>query len=396
MKTTRLLYYSDQYMKEFDAEVLSVSRSGDNWDVVLDRTCFYPEGGGQKGDRGFIGKGDVVDLYKKEGIVHHIVSEKPENGSRVDCSIDWKRRFDYMQQHTGQHVISGVLYKFGYGTVSVHQGEKYTTIETDASMIDTSDLEAVEEEVNKIISMNINVKDYTVSDREIPALKLRRAPKVSGRIRIVEIEGYDKVACGGVHTSSTGEVMFAKILFTEKIRSHVRIAWVLGDRVLPDYRKKMSVIQSLSEVFSAKEDELVSFAINLLNENRTLKKELETLKQDAARRDMDHLFSEAERINGIPVVIKQFKNMDKGYLKLLLSALPEEERYAVCLVNVQQGGLQWVIAVTAEGFDFNRSREDLLPPIRGKGGGKPPVYQGVGEDPGGIELLFSKFKDLLR
>ena len=396
MKTTQLLYYSDQYMKDFDAEVLSASPVGENWDVILDRTCFYPEGGGQKGDRGFLGSGEVVDLYKKEGIVHHIVSKKPETGSRVACSIDWDRRFDYMQQHTGQHVVSGVLFKFGYGTVSVHQGEKYTTIETDASEIDTSTLEAVEEEVNKIISMNIRIKDYHVSEKEIPVLKLRRAPKVSGQIRIVEIEGYDKVACGGVHTSSTGDVMFAKILFTEKIRSHVRIAWLLGNRVLPDYRGKMFTVHSLAEIFSAKEDELVASAKKLLDENRTLKKELETLQLDSARKDMDHLFLEAELINGIPVVIKQFENMDGGYLKLLLSVLPGDEPYAVSLVNIQQNRLQWAIAVTSEGFDFNRNRGDLLISIRGKGGGKPPFYQGVGDNTGGIELFFSKFKDLLR
>ncbi len=144
--------------------------------------------------------------------------------------------------------------------------------------------EAVEEEVNKIISMNIRIKDYHVSEKEIPVLKLRRAPKVSGQIRIVEIEGYDKVACGGVHTSSTGDVMFAKILFTEKIRSHVRIAWLLGNRVLPDYRGKMFTVHSLAEIFSAKEDELVASAKKLLDENRTLKKELETLQLDFARR----------------------------------------------------------------------------------------------------------------
>ena len=144
MKTTDLLYYSDRYMKDFSAEVLSVSPKGDRWDVVLDKTCFYPEGGGQPGDRGFIGEAEVVDVVKRNGIVHHVTASNPGAGENVSCSIDWERRFDYMQQHTGQHIVSGVLYNFGYGTVSVHQGERYTTIETDAAQIGKEDLERIE------------------------------------------------------------------------------------------------------------------------------------------------------------------------------------------------------------------------------------------------------------
>ena len=396
MKTTELLYYKDQYMKNFSAEVLSALPKGDTWDVVLDRTCFYPEGGGQPGDRGFIGEAEVVDVVKRDGIVHHITASRPESGKKVSCSIDWERRFEYMQQHTGQHIISGILYKFGYGTVSVHQGKRYTAIETDAAEIGKEDLERIEEEVNSVIAVNVKVRDYQVSENEIPGLNLRRAPKVSGQIRIVEIEGFDKVACGGVHTASTGEVLFAKILFTEKIRSHVRIAWVLGNRVLPDYRKKMAAVQSLSEVFSAKEDTLVSFAKKLIDENKTLKKELENMRLDSARKDLNLLLSEAERIDGIPVVTKRFENMEGGYLKLLLSVLPGDKKYAVCLVNEQQSRLQWVLSVTAEGFDFNSSREELMVHIRGKGGGKAPFYQGVGENPEGIEDFFASFREIFR
>ncbi len=349
---TRLLYYKDQYKKEFSAEVVRVDKEKEGWSIVLDQTCFYPEGGGQPADRGQIDGIDVYDVRKKDGIVYHFTASKPERDSgSVSCSIDWQHRFDYMQQHTGQHIISGVLHEEGIGTVSVHQGEQYTSIETDQPAISDEDLDRIEEEVNLVISKNAAVRDYQVTDKEIPSLHLRRPPKVTGSIRIVELEGYDRAACGGVHTAATGEVVFAKILFTEKIRGHIRIAWILGSRVFRDYRQKQRITQRLSDLFSAPAEGIVPSAEKLLEENRQLKKRIEELLTGSAEKEVSILFSGADKIGGISVITKEYMVDDKTYLKKLLSVLPRDGLYAVCLVNKYRDSLQWALAVTADGFN---------------------------------------------
>ncbi len=393
---TMILYYSEPYTREFTAEIVSSGKKDGRWDVVLDRTCFYPGGGGQREDLGRIGGAEVTGMYKDGDTVHHLLESSPSGKDGiVECSIDWDTRYDYMQQHTGQHIISGVLHKFGYGTVYVHMGERYTSIETDVPFIPEDDLDRIEETVNLTIAGNLRVLDFSAGDDEIPALNLRRPPKVKGKIRIVEIEGYDRVACGGVHTASTGEVLFAKIVSTEKIRGHVRISWLLGNRVLNDYRNKMKLVRDLSGILSAPEEEILPSVSRLAEENSSLKKELDSFKLEDARREAEGILSSAEDINGILFAVKEFNGRDPGFLKRLTAAFPGDREYAVCLVNRSGGRLLWALAVTAEDFDFNRVREDLMLPIAGKGGGRKPFFQGAGTGPDGTARFFEVFREII-
>ncbi len=394
---TELLFYSDPYKKNFSAEIIELEKAKKGWCIVLDRTCFYPEGGGQPADRGSIDGVPVIDVKKKDGVVSHFLADEPAcRTGTVSCVIDWKYRFDYMQQHSGQHIISAVLFKAGYNTVSVHQGETYTSIEIDAGDVNDEELEKIEEEVNNVIAQNFDVKTFFVKDTEILSLNLRRAPKVTGSVRIVEINGYDRVACGGVHTATTGEVLFAKILFTEKIRGHARIAWALGNRVLKDYRNKQTVTQTLSDLFSVTEESLVSFARKILEENRGLKRDNELRKKEYAVKEMEKLFSQEKNDNTVSIIVKEYKTDDKTYLKQLLSVLPSDRVYALCLVNRFEGGLQWALAVTIPEFNFADVRDRLLPVIAGRGGGKAPVYQGIGNNQDGINAFFESFRELFR
>lgn len=392
---TELLFYTDPYKKNFSAEIIELEKVKKGWSLVLNRTCFYPEGGGQPADRGSIDGVPVIDVKKENGVVFHFLSDEPSRRTgTVSCVVDWKYRFDYMQQHSGQHIISAVLFKAGYNTVSVHQGEMYTSIEIDAESVNDEELEKIEEEVNNIIAQNFDIKTFFVNDTEIPSLNLRRAPKVAGSVRIVEINGYDRVACGGIHTGTTGEVLFAKILFTEKIRGHARIAWVLGNRVLKDYRNKQKVSQTLSDLFSVTEKGIVSFARKILEENRRLKRESELRKKEYAVMEMGKLFSQGKSNNTVSIIVKEYKTDDKTYLKQLLSVLPSDRIYALCLVNRVEGGLQWALAVTVPDFNFADVKDRLLPIIAGRGGGKAPVYQGIGNNQEGIDAFFESFREL--
>src|SRR6056297_691685 len=203
---SELLCYESPYESSFTATVTEVEPAGKEWAVQLDRTLFYPEGGGQPSDIGWINDIPVRHVVKQNGELWHYLDRAPSE-VKVQGKIDWDHRYDYMQQHTGQHILSAVMYRdFGYNTVAIHQGEETTTIEIDTDDIEEKTISAIEKKAMDIVSQNLPMDTNWVKDDEIDKYDLRRDPKVSGDIRLVAIEGYDTVACGGVHTATTGEV----------------------------------------------------------------------------------------------------------------------------------------------------------------------------------------------
>ncbi|MFP4178737.1 MAG: alanyl-tRNA editing protein, partial [Spirochaetaceae bacterium] len=275
------LYYTEPYTVEFTAEVKAIERGKKGAAVQLDRTAFYPEGGGQPADLGTIGGVEVKDVKKAEGRILHYLSfpieeleERFKEGEEVSCRIDWKRRYDFMQQHTGQHLLSAVMYRdFGYHTVSIHQGSESTSIEIEADSLEEHKILQIEERVLQLISENRPVKAFWIDEKEAPSYDLRREPKVSGTLRIVSVEGYDAVACGGVHTATTGEVRLVRCEGTEKIRGRVRLHWKIGDRAVEDYRQKSSLVSELVDLFSSPQE-------NLLERIRTFSQELVDLRRE--------------------------------------------------------------------------------------------------------------------
>ena len=394
---TELLYYNDPYKVDFDATVLSVKKvsSGENlWDVILDKTCFYPEGGGQPSDFGTIAGIEVVNVLKKDGEVFHRTLSPPNMG-KVNCKIDWEHRFDYMQQHTGQHILSGALYKYGYGTVSVHQGESVTTIEIDKSEISEEDLQNVETLSNRIISQNIKLNSTWVSDAQVDELSLRRKSKVSGEIRIISIGDFDKVACGGVHTETTGEVQCVKSLSVDKIRGHARISWKIGYRVLQDYGEMASILSTLSTQFSAKQSEILLKVNNLLNsfqENKRLYKQLE---ERFISFRIKELFNKKDKINNIIFLTDIFENESKDFLRNFVSSIKTENKYLICLINKTDSNFQWILASGGIDFPFSENRQHLLSLLGAKGGGKAPVWQGVADNTDGIDSFFDGLGNIL-
>lgn len=394
---TELLYYNDPYKVDFDAAVLSVEKisSGEElWDVLLDKTYFYPEGGGQPSDSGRISGIEVVSVIKKGGEVFHRTISPPDIGM-VNCRIDWEHRFDYMQQHTGQHILSGALYKYGYGTVSVHQGETVTTIEIDKSDISEEDLQKVETLSNNIISQNIKLNSTWVSDSQLDKLSLRRKSKVSGEIRIISIGDFDQVACGGVHTGTTGEVQCVKHLSVEKIRGHARISWKIGKRVLLDYGKASSIISELSAKFSAKQSEIVPKINDMLDNFQESKRHYKHLEEKFINLHVKELFRRAGQINDVFFLTDIFENESKEFLRNYVSSIIIDKKYLICLINKTDSNFQWILAAGGNDFPFVENRKDLLSLIDARGGGKAPVWQGVGENPDGLESFFTALMDIL-
>jgi alanyl-tRNA synthetase len=404
---TEMLYYQDPHQTEFEAHVVATepahTGSGDDagdtsrpvW-VELDRTCFYPEGGGQPADRGWIDDRSVLDVQKTDGRIRHLL-DGPPAGETVRGRVDAEMRRDYMQQHTGQHIISAAMIEVGdYETISVRQGEDYTTIDFAASDIPAADFERAEARANAVVGENRPVKTFHAESGEVASLGLRRPPKFEGTLRIVDVEGVDRVACGGVHCERTGEVGIIKLIGTEKIRGNVRTIWKIGDRALGDYRLKTEVCNTLVDTFSARIPELPERAQKLEQNLKQAEWEIGRLQKRLAGELAARLAAGASTgATGSLMVTGHFDGEAKELFRAVAEDLAERPGIASCLTNEVEGRLQWIITA-GEGveLDFARVRSELLPLSAGKGGGKPPIWQGVGDAPDGAPAFAAAFAEL--
>ncbi len=377
--TREKLYYHDNHLTTFTATVCECRKEGDRYAVGLDRTAFYPEGGGQPSDRGFIGKIPVLHVAKGEDYPIHYTPEPLEPGTDVICRVDWERRFDYMQQHTGQHLLSSVLMERGnWATVSVHQGEEYTSIEVEGEEISDEDLAEVERETNRLIASNLPVKTFWVEEGDLGNYPLRRPPKVTGTIRLVQIGRVDCVPCGGVHTSTTAEVGLVFYLGREKIRGRVRTLWKIGERAFVQMRENQRILSGLGVRYSVPPADLEERLDGVDRELFDREGEIRQLKGELLTHRLSGL---KDRIDDKGILTAVISTEDKKFLQTAAMALLEEENCRlVVLVNDRDGELQWVIGSQDENaLDFGAVRSEMLPLIKGKGGGRSPLWQGRGE-----------------
>jgi alanyl-tRNA synthetase len=248
--TTRRLYYDDAYLREFEAEVVETRMHEGSPAVVLDATAFYPESGGQPWDAGTVGGVEVVKVLDLDGVIVHVLRGEAPSG-RVRCLVDWPARFDHMQQHTGQHILSQAFYEVVRGeTQSFHLGPDASTLEIGLRAISDADLDRVEDRANAVVWEDREVKTYFVPEDRIDQVPLRRPPKKHGLLRVVEVAGFDYSACGGTHCRRAGEVGLVKVLGAEKIRGNMRFDFVCGFRALADYRLKDRGLRRIADSFS--------------------------------------------------------------------------------------------------------------------------------------------------
>ncbi len=413
MSATLPLYYEDPDLYEFNATILQLGAhaSSGGCEIVLDRTAFYPEGGGQPADRGTIGGLPVTQVSKDNGVILHRVASPcealPEGfvvGAEVGCRVDEEWRREYKQQHTGQHIISAALLEVAdAATVSVHQGAEYLTVEVERDTILEAQLEAVERRANEIIEADVPVTTVWVTDADIESYPLRRKPKVTGSIRLVMVGEFDCVACGGVHVQRSGEVRLVHCIGVERIRGRGRTIWKIGDRALADYRLKCGLVRELVDVFSAPVPELSAKVHAKLNEHTELVRRLGLLERRLAEETAVRLLqSVADSENGVAqetrvdphagIVTAAFENEAKGFLRLVGERLAAKSGVAACLLNRKEDSVEWVIAVSPDReFEFNAFRPELFRIVAGKGGGKSPVWQGGGSETDCAAALFSAF-----
>ncbi|MCK4836842.1 MAG: alanyl-tRNA editing protein, partial [Candidatus Aminicenantes bacterium] len=350
MIKTEKLYYRDINKTEFEARVLEVKEEKKGYRVVLDKTCFFPEGGGQPADKGWINGIPVLDVKTERETIYHYLTEDPGTGV-AKGKIDLQWRIDFMQQHTGQHIISGALWKVGkYKTVSVHMGSDHTTIEIDCGEILEDDLAKVENLANRVINNNLPIDFILTDEKGITRYDLRKPCLIEGEIRLVQIGDFDCVGCGGLHFASTGPVGLVKCVSAEKIRGHARLSWKIGQRAFKDYWEKDKIISELRPILGTREGSFVQ-KINTLNEEGIiLKRKNNLLISRLADMIAQNLYQNQreQTRSGYGIITESWSDEDDDLIKETSKNLLKRKNILICLVNIKKEKVQWIIGCSED------------------------------------------------
>ncbi len=382
------LYYVDQYMKDFVAELERVEEKDGKFHVVLDRTAFFPGGGGQFCDLGTIENEKVIDVYEEDGVTYHVLDKKPIKLHKLKCSIDWERRRDGMDQHLGQHVLSGCFYKlFNANTVGFHMGREICTVDIEG-IIDEEKMREAEKAANEVISENIKVEFLVPDKRELKKLGLRRSlPNTNEEIRVVRIGDLDINACCGVHPSSTLELRMIKIRRWEKHKGATRIEYVAGKRAVEDSFKKDRFTTAVCRYLNASEDEAINGIKNL---NEKLKEALDKnkkLSEDVAAYQVKEMVELGQKLGDITIVKKIYDNEDVKQVNKVVAKIVENEN-TLALMAVKAGdraNLIFAASKDFKGISMNELLKDAITLIDGKGGGSTYQAQGAGKNNNNLE-----------
>ena len=373
---TRLLYHEDSSIRQFDGTVVqSLEQDGAFW-TELDQTAFYPGGGGQPPDRGRLGSVLVTDTREENGRVWHRTEAALAPGERVQGVLDWARRFDHMQQHTGQHILSQAFLEVASAeTRSFHLGEEEVSIDVAHPGPDPELLRSVEERANQVVWEDREVVVHVVPREEVGRFPLRKLPAVEGMVRVVEVSGFDWSACGGTHVARSGQVGIITVLSTEKYKGGTRVGFVCGGRSLRRQRERMLLLRDLSLAFTAGEADLPKAVARLKEERDRLDRRLKTILKAELEREAVSLVEAAPRGALGPVVARHFPEREASEIGTLAALV------------AARGG----IALLAAGTDTPRAHfsapagtiavGDLLGGLcrehGGKGGGRPESAQGA-------------------
>jgi alanyl-tRNA synthetase len=381
---TEKLYYNDPRMESFQARLVHQEQEGDHWIAVLDRTAFYPEGGGQPADRGRLNGIPVIDVRERKGEVCHVLPEALKQDVPVEGTIDFPIRFDFMQQHTGQHIVSASLIEAaGHPTISAYLGDSYTAVEIDTDSIQDAEIEAAEVLANRTVTSNLAVKIHWIQPEEAERYHLRKPPPDVQRLRIVEIEGVDAAACAGIHVEKTGEVGLVKFDGLEKIRGRLRLHWLIGDRAYRDVREKDRLAAALNRELTCGTVDILASVRELKNKLREREQRISQLEKSYSDRKVQDLFGSAELKAGIRLIREILTTEEATTVQAVYQNLLAGSKTVACLINRRKEDIQWWIGCSEDlDIPWKQIVPGFLPLIEGKGGGKGRSWQGIGKKAG--------------
>lgn len=376
---TEIIFLKNPYIREIQANVINKEFSDEKYLITLDRTIFYPHmKGGQPRDYGKINDIEVMDVYEKDGEIIHVTKENVVE-DKVYLTIDWNNRFDHMQQHSGQHILSAAFYKLLNGqTASFHLGSEYVTIDINLSTLTDKDIEIVERFANQVIFSNFNIKTYIIGKTDITKFPLRKPPKVDNNIRIVEIENVDYSPCSGTHTRTTGEVGILKIRKYIKYKGMYRIEFVCGNRALKDYVKKNKQIYKISSLLSVNENNCFEGVNRLYKENIALNSKIKELNDELINYRVEAILEDSNKIKGVNYIVKLFEGVDFKTVRNITNSLINNNKNLVVLFGViNNNKTQFIFARTDDLYiNMKDVFDNNIRTIDGNGGGNNKIVQG--------------------
>ena len=387
---TRRLYYDDATLVTFDARIVAQLETEQGLAVQLDETAFYPTSGGQPHDTGSLAGIPVVDVWDEEdtggsGIIWHLLEAVPAsssdivNGNAVHCTIDWPRRFDHMQQHTGQHILSAACVElFDGNTVGFHLGSETSTIDLDLPQLTWEAAFKIEDAANRVIWENRPATIHTVTHDDLGDIPLRKPPKVTGDIRVIWVEGYDASACGGTHVRSTAEIGLLKITGIERYKGGVRITFLCGGRALRDYRRVLHALRATSNDLSVAQDEVPQAVIRLQEELQTTRRALNKAQSQLTEFEADRLWEATPEVADIRRIGIHWTDRPFAEARAIAGRLRERPRTLLLLAVSEDDGVRLVCARSDDlpHIDARTILRNVAQALGGRGGGSPSIAQG--------------------
>lgn len=373
---TKRLYLESPYKVEFEAQVVEKVIWEQKPALILDQTCFYPESGGQPCDKGTINEVEVLKVLEDEARIIHLLAENISS-AKVTGKIEWQTRFDHMQQHSGQHILSQSFHELlGAETLSFHLGEAISSVEMDLRKISEEEVENVERRANEIVFQDREIKCYFIPEEKIESVPLRRPPKKKGLIRVVEVSDFDFSACGGTHVRRAGEIGLIKILKLERIRNNIRFEFICGQRTLEDYLWKNRILRELSTRFTVNEEEILNTVERLSSDLKSQKRKGKKMQEKIAQYEAQEIIQETK---------------EKIIKELFVDKTPEEVRFLVLNI-IRKGDFVVLFGLKGEerghlilacseniNIDMREIVPLVSPLIKGKGGGRPSLVEIAGE-----------------
>ena len=376
------LYYEDAYRTSFVAQVTERLTLQDQPAVRISRSAFYPTSGGQPHDTGSLNGTAVVDVQVgADGAVLHLLAHSlPEETTSVNGQIDWPRRYDHMQQHSGQHLLSQVFYRrLGLETVSVHFGDALNTLDLDGPPLSASQLATVETAANETVWQDRPIRAYWITETEKEKVPLRRAPTVHGKMRIVEIDKFDWSACGGTHVRRTGEIGLISLLRIEKHRGRSRVHFVCGRRALVDASQRRGLLAEAAGLLDSGVHDVPDLVLRMQDALRSAEKELNAQGEALVRFQARELLAAAETAASVRVVARELADAEPASVQNLARALVAEPN-VVALLGCAQRGKGTVVFARSQDLSLHVGNllRDTLKQFGGGGGGRPDFAQGGG------------------
>lgn len=390
---TKRLYLESPYKVEFEAQVVEKVIWEQKPALILDQTCFYPESGGQPCDKGTINEVEVLKVLEDEARIIHLLAENISS-AKVTGKIEWQTRFDHMQQHSGQHILSQSFHELlGAETLSFHLGEAISSVEMDLRKISEEEVENVERRANEIVFQDREIKCYFIPEEKIESVPLRRPPKKKGLIRVVEVSDFDFSACGGTHVRRAGEIGLIKILKLERIRNNIRFEFICGQRTLEDYLWKNRILRELSTRFTVNEEEILNTVERLSSDLKSQKRKGKKMQEKIAQYEAQEIIQETK---------------EKIIKELFVDKTPEEVRFLVLNI-IRKGDFVVLFGLKGEerghlilacseniNIDMREIVPIVSPLIKGKGGGRPSLVEIAGEEIENLEQALERAFEFIK